>query len=127
MSRLLTRLQYINAVVFGAPFTPTKPYLTTLPWGTPNAVYHGPTSFIPLTYDPYTAAKAMGIYKEVGEHAFAHVNAGQIVQRILKSRDMYEARQRAKGVKAEVESAAREREILEEEQRQKQAERAAQQ
>jgi ethanolamine-phosphate cytidylyltransferase len=67
----------------------------------------------------------MGIYKEVGEHAFAHVNAGQIVQRILKSRDMYEARQRAKGVKAVGESAAREREMLEEEQRKKQEERAA--
>lgn len=111
--------------MFGAPFTPTKSYLTTLPWGTPNAVYHGPTAFIPLTYDPYTAPKAMGIYKEVGEHAFAHVNAGQIVQRILKSRDMYEARQRAKGVKAVGESAAREREMLEEEQRKKQEERAA--
>lgn len=111
--------------MFGAPFTPTKSYLTTLPWGTPNAVYHGPTAFIPLTYDPYTAPKTMGIYKEVGEHAFAHVNAGQIVQRILKSRDMYEARQRAKGVKAVGESAAREREILEEEQRKKLEERAA--
>lgn len=66
----------------------------------------------------------MGIYREVGDHTFAHVNAGEIVQRIMKSRDMYEARQRAKGMKAEVEAAAREREILEEEQRQKEAERA---
>ena len=72
---------------------------------------------MPLTYDPYVAPKEMGIYREIGEHTFAHVNAEQIVQRIMRSRDMYEARQRAKGVKAEVESAAREREVLEEEQR----------
>ncbi|KAH7145619.1 hypothetical protein B0J13DRAFT_553738 [Dactylonectria estremocensis] len=116
--------KYINAVVFGAPFTPTKTYLTSLPRGTPDAVYHGPTSFMPLTYDPYTAPKAMGIYQEIGEHAFSSVNAGEIVHRIMKSRDMYEARQRAKGMKAEVEGAAREREILEEEQRKREAERS---
>lgn len=79
---------------------------------------------MPLTYDPYTAPKEMGIYREIGPHHFSQVNAGEIVQRIMKSRDMYEARQRAKGVKAEAEAAAREREILEEEQRQKEAERA---
>ncbi|KAF4957918.1 hypothetical protein FGADI_2747 [Fusarium gaditjirri] len=116
--------KYINAVIFGAPFSPTRTYLDTLPRGTPDAVYHGPTSFMPLTYDPYTAPKAMGIYREIGAHTFAHVNAGEIVQRIMKSRDMYEARQRAKGEKASVEAAAREREILEEEQRKKEAERA---
>jgi ethanolamine-phosphate cytidylyltransferase len=109
--------------VFGAPFTPTESYLSDLPWGVPDAVYHGPTAFMPLTYDPYTAPKAMGIYRQIGEHTFAHVNAGEIVQRIMKSRDMYEARQRAKGVKAEVEAAARARELLEEEQRKKEAER----
>ena len=89
--------QYIQAVIFGAPFTPTKTYLTSLPQGTPDAVYHGPTSFMPLTYDPYQAPKAMGIYGEIGQHAFSDVNAGDIVQRIMKSRERYEARQRAKG------------------------------
>ena len=87
----------------------------------PNAIYHGPTAFMPLTYDPYTAAKRMGIYAEIGAHAFADVNAGQIVERIMQSRDRYEARQRAKGVKAGVEAAARQREILEEEQRAREA------
>lgn len=72
---------------------------------------------MPLTYDPYTAPKEMGIYREIGEHDFAGVNAGQIVQRILKSRDMYEERQRVKGVKNVGEEAVRERERLEEEQR----------
>ncbi|GJN78536.1 hypothetical protein PLIIFM63780_002030 [Purpureocillium lilacinum] len=118
--------KYINAVVFGAPFTPTKTYLSTLPFGgVPAAIYHGPTAFMPLTYDPYEAPKAMGIYREIGAHAFSEVNAGQIVQRIMRSRDMYEARQRAKGVKAEAEAAAREREVLEEEQRRREAERRA--
>ncbi|KAJ5134067.1 hypothetical protein N7526_005432 [Penicillium atrosanguineum] len=88
--------RYIHAVVFSAPFTPTQPYLEALPFGTPDVVYHGPTTFIPLTYDPYTAPKKMGIFHEVEKHAFQHVNAGEIVDRILKSREAYEARQRAK-------------------------------
>jgi ethanolamine-phosphate cytidylyltransferase len=71
---------------------------------------------MPLTYDPYTAPKEMGIYREIGMHGFAGVNAGQIVQRIMKSRDMYEERQRVKGVKGIGEEAQRIRERLEEEQ-----------
>src|SRR5579871_5038738 len=112
----MTTFQYVNAVVFGAPFTPTSTYLNSLPWGTPDAVYHGPTSFMPLTYDPYTAARTMGIYKEIGDHEYAGVNAGQIVQRIMKSRDKYEERQRVKGVKGIGEEAQRRREKLEGEQ-----------
>lgn len=92
-----------------------------MPWGTPDAVYHGPTAFIPLSYDPYTAPKEMGIFRQVAKHSFQDVNAGNIVQRIMKSRDLYEERQRKKGVKAGVEAAAREREILEEQQREKEA------
>ncbi|KAK3377914.1 hypothetical protein B0H63DRAFT_417590 [Podospora didyma] len=113
--------RYINAVIFGAPFTPTKKYLSSLPWGTPDAVYHGPTSFMPLTTDVYTAPKEMGIYCEIGHHEFEDVNAGTIVQRIMKSRDLYEARQKAKGMKADIEAAARHREILEEEQQKKES------
>ncbi|ROV99564.1 hypothetical protein VPNG_07702 [Cytospora leucostoma] len=111
--------RYVNCVIFGAPFTPTKEYLTSWSWGTPHAVYHGPTSFMPLTYDPYTAPKELGIYQEIGEHAFQDVNAGNIVERIMSSRKQYEERQRRKGEKADVEAAARLREQLEEEQRQK--------
>ncbi|KAJ5570379.1 uncharacterized protein N7459_009809 [Penicillium hispanicum] len=88
--------RYINAVVFSAPFTPSQPYLEALPLGVPNVVYHGPTTFIPLTYDPYTDPKKMGVFRAVDQHAFQHVNAGEIVNRILKSREAYEARQRAK-------------------------------
>lgn len=74
-----------------------------------------------LPSDPYTAPKEMGIYQEIGAHGFEEVNAKTIVQRIMKSRDRYEARQRAKGVKAGLEAAHREREVLEEEQREREA------
>lgn len=59
----------------------------------------------------------MGIFREIGNHEFEEVNAGTIVQRIMKSRDLYEARQKTKGMKAEIEAAQRRRELLEEEQR----------
>ena len=68
---------------------------------------------MPLTYDPYVAAKELGIYQEIGKHDFQSVNAGEIVQRILKSREMFEARQRAKGEKAVTEDAVKRREALE--------------
>lgn len=71
---------------------------------------------MPLTYDPYVAAREMGIYREIGSHQFAGVNAGQIVQRIMKSRDMYEERQRVKGVKGIGEEAQKRREQMEKEQ-----------
>lgn len=111
----LTHTKYVDSVIFSAPFTPSKAYLTNIPYGLPDAVYHGPTSFMPLTYDPYTAAKALGIYHEIGSHDFQNVNAGEIVQRILKSREIYEERQRAKGEKAATEEAVQKREALEQE------------
>ncbi|KAL6714974.1 choline phosphate cytidylyltransferase [Lecanora helva] len=106
-------LCYVDAVILSAPFTPSKAYLKNLPYGTPAAVYHGPTTFMPLTYDPYVAAKELSIYREVGEHDFQNVNAGEIVQRILRSREIYEARQRAKGEKTSTEEAVKRREALE--------------
>ncbi|MCJ1470284.1 hypothetical protein MMC07_008929 [Pseudocyphellaria aurata] len=107
--------RYINSVIFSAPFTPTVEYLTTFPFGAPNAVFHGPTSFMPLTYDPYTEAKKLKIYQEIGNHDFQNVNAGEIVQRILRSREIYEERQRSKGAKAASEEATRRREVMERE------------
>ena len=90
----------------------------------PSAVYQGPSSDTLETsstksntnpdQDPYAAAKALNIYRQIPKHAFSHVNAREIVQRILKSRDLYEARQRAKGVKAEAEAEARRREVEDE-------------
>ncbi|KAL4755102.1 hypothetical protein BDW72DRAFT_164095 [Aspergillus terricola var. indicus] len=102
--------RYVHAVVFSAPFSPSQPYLEAMPLGVPDVVYHGPTTFIPLTYDPYAAPKRMGIFRETTDHAFQHVNAGEIVERILKSREAYEARQRAKLQKAVVEDQVKSRE-----------------
>lgn len=70
---------------------------------------------MPLTYDPYIAAKELGIYQEIGSHDFQNVNAGEIVERILRSREMYEERQRAKGQKSAGEEAIQRREQMEKE------------
>jgi ethanolamine-phosphate cytidylyltransferase len=122
--------RYINAVIFGAPFSPSKPYLEAVPIGNApigtakgsdsrfssiDAVYHGPTTFMPLTYDPYAAAKEMGIFRQIGEHVFSNVNAGEIVTRILKGREAFEERQRKKGEKSVGEEAVRRHEQLERE------------
>ncbi|RDI85379.1 hypothetical protein Vi05172_g4784 [Venturia inaequalis] len=115
--------KYINAIVFSAPFTPTPSYLSSLPYGQPSIVYHGPTSFMPTQYDPYSYARQLKIFKEVPQHDFQHVNSGEIVERILKSRAMYEERQRVKGVKGVGEEAVRTREKMEEELKIKQLER----
>ncbi|KAL8797397.1 MAG: hypothetical protein Q9195_000552 [Heterodermia aff. obscurata] len=95
--------RYISSIILSAPFTPTASYLRSIPFGFPSAVYHGPTSFMPLTFDPYRAAKKSGIYKEIKKHNFQHVNAGEIVERIMKSRVLYEERQRIKAEKAKKE------------------------
>ena len=102
-------------MIFSAPFIPTSAYLSNMPFGPPHAVYHGPTSFIPMTCDPYADAKALGMYREIGDHTFRHVNAEEIVQRIMKGRVMYEERQRKKGEKAPAEEAVQRQEALERE------------
>lgn len=66
---------------------------------------------MPFTEDVYVAPKEMGIYREIGHHDFEDVNAASIVQRIMKSRDQYEARQKAKGMKAEIEAEQKQREL----------------
>lgn len=68
---------------------------------------------MPGVSDPYTDAKALNIYYETPAHDFQHVNAGEIVERILKSRAQYEERQRVKGVKNVGEEAVRKREEME--------------
>ena len=98
--------------MFSAPFVPSKAYLQSLPYGTPTAaVYHGPTSFMstPQQLDVYGDAKALGIFRQIGAHEFAGVNAEDIVRRILRNRKRYEDRQRNKGVKADAEEEIRRR------------------
>lgn len=66
----------------------------------PRAVYHGPTSFVTTQSDVYADAKEMGLFRQIGPHESARINAEEIVQRVLINRKRYEERQRAKGVKA---------------------------
>lgn len=117
--------RYIHAVVFGAPFSPTKAYLEANPLGKISAVYHGPTTFMPSTFDPYTDAKKMGLLREIENHPYSHVNAAEIVGRIMRGREAFEERQRRKGEKAVGEEAVRQREIMEQEQAKVEAERRA--
>jgi ethanolamine-phosphate cytidylyltransferase len=124
----VVQCRYIHAVVFEAPVEPTELYLRSLPAfqsaspsngtnGTtaqqrlPDAVYHGPTSFMPTPSDPYIDAKRLGIFVQTPEHAFQDVNAAQIVQRILDKRVEYEERQRKKGMKSVGEGALRREEM----------------
>ena len=78
-------------------------------------MYHGITNFMPLTYDPYAHAKSLNIYREIANHDFQNVNAGEIVARIMKGRAMYEERQRMKGEKGVTEEAEKRRQELERE------------
>ena len=64
-------------------------------------------------YDPYADAKALGIYRAIGDHDFQHINTEEIVKRIMENREMYEERQRKKGEKGILEKAAKESETLE--------------
>lgn len=43
------------------------------------------------------------LIRQINDHPFQHVNAGEIVDRILRSREAYEERQRAKLQKAIIE------------------------
>lgn len=100
-------MQYVSALIYGAPFEPTTAFLTHIPDGTPAVVYHGKTSFVPLSFDPYADARALGVFEELPAHAFQDVNAATIVERILSNRARFEERQRKKGVKSVAEEAAR--------------------
>jgi len=77
---------------------------------------------MPLTYDPYAQAKALNIYREVENHNFQDINAGEIVARIVKGRAMYEERQRLKGEKIVGEEAEKRRQELEREARRREVE-----
>jgi ethanolamine-phosphate cytidylyltransferase len=54
----------------------------------------------------------MGIFREIGDHPYQHVNAGEIVKRILKSREAFEERQRTKMQKTIMENEFSQREKL---------------
>lgn len=101
-------------MVFSAPFTTSTHFVQAFPY-TISAIYHGPTTSAPAYHDPYADAKTLGLYREISDHRHMEINATQIVGRILKSREMYEERQRVKGVKGIGEEAVRRREEMERE------------
>jgi ethanolamine-phosphate cytidylyltransferase len=119
----VVQCKYVHSVVFSAPFAPTKAYLQNLPAISalggakthPDAVYHGPTSFMPASFDAYADAKSLSIFTETPAHDFQDVNAAHIVKRILDNRAQYEERQRKKGVKGVGEEATLKRERMERE------------
>lgn len=108
--------RYVHAVIFGAPYSPSRHFLEELPLGKVAAVYHGPTDYMGSSFDPYKDARELGILREIPKHPYSHVNAGEIVMRIMKGRQAFEERQKRKGEKAVAEEAARQRELLEQQQ-----------
>ncbi|THX15978.1 ethanolamine-phosphate cytidylyltransferase [Aureobasidium pullulans] len=110
--------KYISSLIFMAPTVPSKAFLESLPYSV-QAVYHGPTVSAPPGEDFYTDAKEMGIFREISSHPYSQVNSDSIVNRILKSRELYEERQRVKGVKGIGEEAVRRREAMEREKAEK--------
>ncbi|KAA8893298.1 hypothetical protein FN846DRAFT_546823 [Sphaerosporella brunnea] len=105
-SMCVLQCRYVDSLVLSAPFIPDANFLDTLEktyGGKIEAVYHGPTAFMDGEEDTYAVAKERGIYREVGAHPFQDINAGTIVTRILHRKDLYEERQRKKGIKAQKE------------------------
>ena len=113
---MLNPKQYVHAVVFDAPIVPSEQYIKSLPFPV-KKVYHGSTSYMRMQSDPYTDAKALGLFEQIPSHNFQNVDAAQIVSRILSSKAEFEERQRKKGAKAVNEAAA---EALERQQQQQQ-------
>lgn len=99
-SLCVLQCRYVDAIILGSPYSPTKQFLKKLP-GNITAVYHGPT---PLEQDPYTDLEDTGLLKNVGSHHYDHMNTEYIVNRVLGNKKSYEERQKKKGWKAEVEA-----------------------
>ena len=100
---------YVSSAIFDAPFSPSQEFLESLPFGRVDAVYHGATSFMPSEQDPYIDAKKMGIFKKTAPHGAEDMTAELIMSRIIGQRDTFEARQRQKAKKAEMEQIERHR------------------
>jgi ethanolamine-phosphate cytidylyltransferase len=105
-SMCVLQCRYIDSLVLDAPFIPDAAFLDSLEQtygGKVEAVYHGPTQFMAAEENTYDEAKKRGIYKEIGPHGWADLNATAIMDRIMSEKERYLERQRKKGVKAEKE------------------------
>ena len=90
--------KYISALILLAPFIVTKSFLSLIPYRAVGAVYQSPTPFTAseICHDRFADTKTLGIFREVGKHAFQDIDEDAITQRILKNKPLYEERQRLK-------------------------------
>ncbi|VEU20389.1 DEKNAAC101268 [Brettanomyces naardenensis] len=100
--------KYIDGIVIGAPYKPTVHFLRLFPMEVTKA-FHGPTRELD---DPYSEARELGIYQQLGEHAYDSMTTEDIVERVLENRKAYEQRQKRKGWKSERENVLRQQEKL---------------
>ncbi|KAG7774891.1 hypothetical protein KL930_003931 [Ogataea haglerorum] len=89
--------KYIDGIVLGAPYKPTKNYVLEFPVPVLK-VFHGPTF---EDEDPYTEMRELGLYENLGSHEYDNISTEDIASRVLKNRAAYEERQRRKGWKSE--------------------------
>lgn len=103
-SLCVLQCRYVDAVVIGAPYSPTPQFLRLI---LPNvkSVLHGPTHIEESVYND-----VKDILVQIGPHKFDDINTELIVKRVLDNKVAYEERQRRKGWKAEVEKRLREEE-----------------
>lgn len=101
-SLCVLQCHYVDGVVLGAPYIPTKKFLGNLP-GEVIAVFHGPTTIENTVYGDVEE-----IFKPIGSHKFDEINTKFIVQRVLSNMEAYEERQRKKGWKADNEKRLKE-------------------
>lgn len=104
-SLCVLQCKYVDGVILGAPFKPTKVFLDKFAGNIVN-VFHGPTTIKPDVYQDLQP----GMLKTIDEHKYSHINTKFIVNRVLSNVEAYEERQRKKGWKAENEKRLKEEE-----------------
>ncbi|KAM9910821.1 hypothetical protein OXX69_004111 [Metschnikowia pulcherrima] len=89
--------RYVDALVIGAPYTPTARFLNKLP-GQVTQVYHGSNEVAAGVYD-----EVAPLFAQLPKHKYTDINTEVIVARVLSNKKAYEERQARKGWKAAVE------------------------
>jgi ethanolamine-phosphate cytidylyltransferase len=92
----------VDEVIIGAPYTVSKDVLEKV--YKVDVVIHGKTETLPDVdgQDPYALPKKLGLYFEI-ETAYSELTTNMIIERILRNRQVYEARNRRKAEKAALE------------------------
>lgn len=115
-SLCVLQCRYVDGIVLGAPYTPTANlFLSKLP-GPVLRVYHGlPDVRDSQGLDPYEQLKGATDgprFTAIGPHKFDDINTEVIVNRVLSNKAAYEARQKKKGWKAQIEKDLKEQESM---------------